>query len=177
MRILARGLKANLVGAREGTYPEALDAATGQRVSAGECWRGGGFNMAHRDFFTAGKQYRVPGFLATSPRQEATKKFMRRAEQAGYQVVQWRLVFDPRGDPRGADEQDHRCKHMSKLRVTHFPNECEFPFQAYSPFTVIAADFTTACRDRGRPVPHHDARARHIDGILEDERLPLTPWF
>jgi hypothetical protein len=175
--ILARGLKANLVhpnGAREGVYPEVLDAVTGNRVSAGECWRGGGFNMAHKDFFTVGKTYRVPGFLATSPRRAATNDFKTRAEAAGYRVVQWKFEFDPRGDPHGVNDKDFRCKHINKLRVTHFLNEDEYLFQAYSPFTVTAADFTTAGTAAN---PFLITLRPALDGSLEDEALPLAPWF
>ena len=170
--ILARGLKTNLVhpnGAREGVYPEVLDAVTGNRVSAGECWRGGGFNMAHQGFFTAGKKYRVPGFLATSPRRDATNPFKERAEAAGFRVVQWKFEFDPRGDPLGAGDQARRCKHINKLRVTHFRGEDEYLFQAFSPFTVTAADFTTAGTAAD---PFLGTLEPALDGLLEDEGLP-----
>ena len=62
---------------------------------------------------------------------------------------------------------------MSKLRVTHFPNECEFPFQAYSPFTVIVQVPTAGTAAD----PYLITLEPAIDGKLEDERLPLTPWF
>ena len=32
------------------------------------CWRGGGFDDAHQAFYTVGREYRVPAFLATSER-------------------------------------------------------------------------------------------------------------
>ena len=38
---------------------------------------GGGFDDAHRDFFTVGKQFRVPGFLATSFERATALRFLR----------------------------------------------------------------------------------------------------
>jgi hypothetical protein len=161
--ILARGLKANLVGERNGTYP-----------AGGVCWRGGGFNMAHRDFFTVGTTYRVPGFLATSLRQAVTNDFMDRAEAAGFPAVQWRIEFDAKGDPAGENLRGHRCKHVNELRVTHCPGEQEFLFQAYSVFTVSDADFSTAGTTAD---PHRITLAPALDNALEPEDLPLAPWF
>lgn len=41
----------------------------------GITWRGSGFDDAHRPLFTAGKQCRVPGFLATSFSEEVATEF------------------------------------------------------------------------------------------------------
>jgi hypothetical protein len=45
----------------------------------GRCFRGGGFDDAHRGFFTVGKKYRVPGFLATSFSEDKAEEFLYRA--------------------------------------------------------------------------------------------------
>jgi hypothetical protein len=171
--IFARGLKTNLVGTREGVHPQVMDPGTGLRVSAGETWRGGGFDDAHQHFFTGGRKYRVPGFLATSARQAVTNNFMFRAEAAGFRVVQWRFVFDPEGDPRGSNVQARRCKHVNLLREPHVAGEVEYLFQAYSVFTVASADFSTAGTVAD---PYRITLTPAIDNALEPEDLPLAPW-
>jgi hypothetical protein len=172
--VLARGLKKNLVDRDEGVYPELKDAG-GQRVSAGECWRGGGFDDQFRPFFTAGKKYRVPGFLATSVKQSATNTFMGMAQAAGHPVVQWRIVFDPRGDPQGDNLPGHRCKHVNLLRVSHVPDELEFLFQAYSVFTVRDVQWS-AVAPATMAQPHRITLVPASDNALELEDLPLAPW-
>ena len=44
---------------------------------------GGGFDDAHRGFFTVGKKYRVPGFLATSFSEDKAEEFLYRAHVEG----------------------------------------------------------------------------------------------
>jgi hypothetical protein len=175
--IFARGLKTNLVGKRDGVdsgvFPVVLDPDTGLRVSAGETWRGGGFDDAHRPFFAAGRKYRVPGFLATSARQAVTNDFMFQAEALGLPVVQWRFVFDRDGDPRGANLRARRCKHVNLLRESHVADEEEYLFQAYSVFTVASADFSTAGTAAD---PYRITLTPAIDNALEPEDLPLAPW-
>jgi hypothetical protein len=171
--IFARGLKTNLVGTREGVHPQVLDPATGLRVSAGETWRGGGFDNVHQHFFTAGRKYRVPGFLATSARQAVTNNFMIRAEAVGSPVVLWRFVFDQDGDPRGANVQACRCKHVNLLREPHVRGEDEYLFQAYSAFTVASADFSTAGTTAN---PYRITITPSVDNAHEPEDLPLAPW-
>jgi hypothetical protein len=159
-------------------YPQVLDPDTGQRVSAGETWRGGGFRdtPATRAFFTVYQKYRVPHFLASSARKAVTNTFMQRAEDLGYPVVQWRFVFDGRGDPRGNDNaQEHRCKHVNQLRETHVAGEVEYLFQAYSAFTVREvqwSDVTPATKAR----PHRIMLTPAVDNARELEDLPLAPW-
>ena len=42
----------------------------------GQIFRGGGFDDSFRGFFTVGKQYRVPGFLATSFSRSKAEEFL-----------------------------------------------------------------------------------------------------
>jgi hypothetical protein len=158
----------------------------------GVCWRGGGFNMDHQGFFTQlaaetqaaqaqaqpqtqlQAQYRVPAFLATSARKAATNSFRDRAQEAGFPVVQWKFEFDKRGDPRGDNDSNHRCKHINKLRVTHHPNEDEFLFQAYSAFAVLSADFSTAGT---AAEPYCITLSPAVDNKEVSEALPLAPWY
>jgi hypothetical protein len=64
--VIARALNVNLVAGRTAgvVFPQS-----------GQSWRGGGFDEQHRKFFTVGKKYRVPGFLATSLRKSVTQNF------------------------------------------------------------------------------------------------------
>jgi hypothetical protein len=163
--ILAHALKTNLVGARQGIYPRG-----------GETWRGGGFNMEHQGFFTVGKKYRVPGFLATSLRKAVTNGFMDRAQAQGFDVVQWRIEFDVRGDPRGDNKSEYRVKHVNELRATHCPGEDEFLFQAYSVFTVTEVQWSHVRPATARH-PHRITLRPSYDNASESCRLPLAPWF
>jgi hypothetical protein len=44
-------------------------------LTAGVTYRGGGFDDAHRSFFTAKKQYRQPCYLATSFSRSKAEEF------------------------------------------------------------------------------------------------------
>ena len=114
--------------------------------------------------------------MATSLRQAVTNTFMDRAEAVGHPVVQWRIEFDPRGDPQGQNLSDYRCKHVNELRVTHVPGEFEFLFQAYSAFTVSDVQWS-AVTPATRAQPHRITLTPALDNALEDERLELAPWF
>jgi colicin import membrane protein len=162
--IIARALNMNLVAGRTSgvVFP-----------SDGKCWRGGGLNEAHRDFFTVGKKYRVPGFLATSLRQTVTNNFMFRAEAAGSPPVQWCIQLDMRADPQGENSLVHRCKHVNLLRVTHVPGEEEYLFSAFSVFTVREVVWSSAPTMED---PHRITLEAAIDNALEPEDLPLAPW-
>jgi hypothetical protein len=166
--IIARALNLNLIAGRT----ESVDYPQN-----GECWRGGGFDEQHRQFFEVGKTYRVPGFLASSLKKSVTQTFLFRAEAAGYPVVQWCIKLNPRADPQGENSHLHRCKHVNLLRVTHVPGEVEYLFAAYSVFTV--------CDEPGNPYwstnpttqnPHRITIEAAIDNSLEAEDLPLAPW-
>jgi hypothetical protein len=63
----------------------------------GKVYRGGGFDSAHRDFFCVGKQYRVPGFLATSFSEAKAQEFRFMAEALGQESILWVVHVDPEG--------------------------------------------------------------------------------
>jgi serine/threonine protein kinase len=166
--IIARALNMNLIAGRTESvaYPQN-----------GECWRGGGFDEQHRTFFTPGKKYRVPGFLASSLRKSVSQEFLFRAEAADYPVVQWCIKLNQRADPQGENSLLHRCKHVNLLRVTHCKGEMEYLFAAYSVFTV--------CDEPGNPYwsdkpttqdPHRITIEAAVDNSHEEENLPLAPW-
>ena len=98
----------------------------------GRTFRGSSFDNQYRDFFTVGKSYRVPGFLATSCSEDVATQFMRLAEAYGRQPVMWVVYLDPAGE----HDADRRCKHANYVSHTHVGGEAEFLFTAYSIFTV-----------------------------------------
>jgi serine/threonine protein kinase len=162
--IIARALNKNLVAGRTAAvrFPEN-----------GECWRGGGFDDQHRDFFTVGKKYRVQNFLATSFLKSVAARFMFNAEASGFPVVQWQILLDTRADPQGEDSLQHRCKHVNFLRVTHVPGEEEYLFAAFSVFTVCEVVWSDnpTCQN-----PHRITIRAAIDNSQEPEDLPLAAW-
>ena len=102
--------------------------------------------------------------------------FMDRAEAQGCPVVQWRIEFDPRGDPHGDNLGKHRCKHVNQLRVTHVPGEHELLFQAYSTFSVKSVQWSTVTPATAAN-PHHITLVPAIDNAQESNELPLAPWY
>ena len=53
--------------------------------------RGGGFRAEHKNFFTVGKAYRVPGLLATSFSEDKAYEFIGRACSRGEPPVHWKI--------------------------------------------------------------------------------------
>ena len=71
-------------------------------------YRGGGLPDEHKAFFTEGKKYRVPGFLASYYSEDKAYEFMYRAHDdgAGLPAVKWVVELDP----RGAKQFKYRCE-------------------------------------------------------------------
>ena len=81
----------------------------------GRTLRGSSFDNQHQDFFTVGKSYRVPGFLATSFSEAVATRFLREAQAYGRQAVMWVVFVDPAGE----HDADRRCKHVNYVSHTH----------------------------------------------------------
>ena len=60
--------KSGVLGVPKGPFPEG-----------GVLWRGGGFPGKHRGFFTKGKKFRAPAYLATSFKRHTAENFRRNA--------------------------------------------------------------------------------------------------
>jgi hypothetical protein len=146
----------------------------------GITYRGGGFDDAYRDFFTVGKQYRVPGFLATSFVEGKAMEFLRAAEAYEHQPVLWTVHVDP----AGADDATKRCKHANLIKYSMVPGEQEYLFSAYSIFTVRSVEWGV---DRAHHRIHLDAASNNKsdaeggDGRwatpVGSEELPLAPYY
>lgn len=146
----------------------------------GRTLRGSGFDNQHQDFFTVGKSYRVPGFLATSFSEAIATRFMRMAEAYGQQAVMWVVHVDPAGE----HDADRRCKHVNYVSHSHVDGEAEFLFTAYSIFTVRSVTWGQA------GAPHcieldaaTDNRVQAEGGAgrwatpVGSEDLPVAPWY
>ena len=156
------------------------DAAALDFPPGGRTLRGTGFDDQHRDFFTKGKRYRVPGFVATSFSEAVATRFMRTAEAYGRQPVMWVVHVDPAGE----HDATHRCAHVNYVSHTHVGGEAEFLFAPYSIFTVRSVTWGAG------GAPHRieldvasDNRAEAEGGTgrwatpPNSEDLPLAPWY
>ena len=115
---------------------EALGPAT--FPSNATSHRGGGFDLAHKDFFSEKKKFRVPHPLATSGNEDVAYDFWRKAFLKGFMPVHWNFHFDERGEK----SRRYACKHVMLLEtITNINKEVEYLFAAYSVFTVRSAIF------------------------------------
>jgi hypothetical protein len=121
---LARGINAMCVEGRSGAdlpFP-----------AGGITYRGGGFDDQHKDFFTEGKVFRQPCFLATSFLQAKAEYFRGRAQKNGFQGILWVICTDPAGE----HDVTKRCKHVNFVQHSLVAGEEEYLFATYSIFTV-----------------------------------------
>ncbi len=105
--------------------------------------RGGGLPDQHKEFFQAGRKYRVPSFLATSFSPAVADNFMVWADQRGERSVRWIIHVDP----EGAHVRSKRCVHVNYVenRASNVGFEEEYLFAPYAPFTVREVRFCTMC--------------------------------
>ena len=169
---LTRGINAMCVEGRGGAvlpFPPS-----------GTTLRGGGFNNDFIDFFTEGKVFRQPCFLATSFAAHKAEEFRARAEAAGFPSVLWVI----RVDPAGEHDLTKRCKHVNFVKHSLVPGEQEYLFTAYSIFTVRSVTWGSG------GAPHRIELDAASDNRVEAEgtgggrwatpigslELPLAPW-
>jgi hypothetical protein len=146
----------------------------------GITYRGGGFDDAHQDFFTPGKSYRVPGFVATSFSRARAQYFLGRSTAPA--KIMWVVYVNP----AGAADRAQRCKHVNLVthRAPGVPDEQEYLFTAYSIFTVRAVTWgeggaphridIDAASDNNSAAEGGDGRWATPPG---SEDLPLAPWY
>jgi len=131
--------------------------------------RGGALPLQHLPFFTAGKKYRVPMFLATSFNEMTAYGFWYRKFDEGQTPVHWVIHLDPAGQ----HNLMKRCKHVNLVSGSNVDGEEEFLFAPYSVFTVISVHVPPRPTDAD-PILIHIMAA--IDNRHEAEDLPLAPW-
>jgi hypothetical protein len=132
-------------------------------------YRGGGFNMQFKDFFMSGKQFRVPGFWATTPTQKISDSFIERAFHAGFEPIRWIIKIDPVA----------HCWHVNFIsrslihNIEGKPMEDEFLFSQFSVFTVSKAVWQST------PTPScpHEVHLKALpDNRHGAPKLKLAPW-
>ena len=136
----------------------------------GISWRGTGFEDAHRDFFTPGKTYRVPGFLATSFSRAVAERFIfNNATALGKPAVLWKVHVDPEGE----HQPGKLCRHVNYVAKTHVPGEQEYLFTAYSVFTIRQVTWSV----NPQATPHEIELDAALDNQEHSLDLPLAPWY
>jgi hypothetical protein len=128
-------------------------------------YRGGGLPVEHQSFFSVGKEYRVPMYLATSTdRGVCLRTFCYRAHSAtNHPPVLFTVLIDPAA----------RCVHVNGIKRTNCPDESEFLFVPYSVFQVVGVNW------KEKPTwmdPHEVIIKAAPDNQLCSEDLPLSPW-
>ena len=144
-------------------------------------FRGTAMPRCHRAFFTKGKKYRAPMFLATSVREDVSVDsfLMRLAPPNDDQTppsqepVLWRFHLD------GTLPQNRRCLQANFIGRTDGTanEEHEFLYSPYSAFTVRAVHW------EAEPCVNTYERRFHTididvapDNLREPDDLPLAPW-
>ena len=145
-------------------------------TAAGEIctYRGGGLPREHKAFYTVGKQFRVPMFLATSASPGIANRFMERARVED--KVLWKFKFDETLAPA------ERCKHINFIDRTDqtVDGENEYLFAPFSAFKVLSVEWsaqpTVASPHRVclAVAPDNRGPPSMPDGPPED--LPLAAW-
>jgi hypothetical protein len=133
-------------------------------------FRGGELPLKHAEFYEAGKNYRVPGFFATSFNEDVAYRFLYIKFAEGKTPVKWIVELDP----RGRDALQYRCKHVNFCKNSDVPGEEEFLFAPYSVFTVISLTAPPAPTDDDPVIVRLQAA---VDNLKEPEDLPLAPWY
>ena len=141
---------------------------------------GGKLPDKHRAFYTVGKKYRVPGFLATSFSKDVAVGFR---DGNGYPKDSPGVLWVVHVDPAGEHDPAQRCKHVNFVQHSLVPGEQEYLFAPYSIFTVRAVSWGAG------GAPHRieldaasDNRAAAEGGAgrwatpAGSEDLPLAPW-
>ncbi len=135
----------------------------------GRTFRGTAFDNVHRHFFMEGKKYRAPGFVATSFNETTAMGFaVRNGLDHGRPAVLWEVQVDPAGE----HDPTRRCKHVNYVRNGLAGDEKEYLFTAYSVFTVRRVEWSA---DAAR-LSCIELEAA-LDNSVEDEDLPLAPWY
>lgn len=147
--------------------------------SSNRTYRGTALPICHRDFFTVGKTYRVPMYLATSADDDVAEEFMQRLappsaaqEPAHQEPTMWIFHFD----------KEKRCKHVNFIDKTDgsASGENEFLFVPYSIFKVRKATWVDKPRVNDMERRYHtieiDVAPDNIKGPMAKPDLPLAPW-
>lgn len=135
--------------------------------------RGASMPREYQTFFTVGKKFRVPMFLATSADDEIAENFLPQApatagQQPPFQEpIMWHFHLDP----------VKRCKNVNFIDRTDntVKGEKEFLFTPYSTFTVRSIKWNPS-----PSITLNEYHEIHVDVSPDNARepttLPLAPW-
>jgi len=132
-------------------------------------YRGAAMPVCHRDFFTVGKTYRAPMYLATSADEDVSSDFMDRDEP-----IMWTFHFDP----------VKKCKHVNYIDRNDgsVSDESEFLFVPYSIFRVRKVTWVHNAKfdPSAQIMRYHeievDVAPCNCKGPMVQPDLPLAPW-
>eukprot|EP00729_Bicosta_minor_P005202 gene5202-26196_t len=144
---------------------------------SGLTYRGAILPTCHVAFYTVGKQYRIPGYLATSFAEKVAKSFSKRAWQAEKNSAsgeQPAIIWVVQVDPAGEDDEEELCQNANYIANTLVPGEDEYLFVPYSAFTVTKVELSPTPNYKK---PHRIYIEAAGDSLLEPEDLPLAPWY
>jgi hypothetical protein len=139
----------------------------------GTTYRGGLLPNDHLPFYSVGKQYRVPGFVASSFKEKVAKSFARRAYQSAAGKTP-AVIFVVQVSPEGEEDDAELCQNANFITNTLVPGEDEYLFVPYSVFTVTKVEISPNPNYRN---PHRIYIDASLDSLLEPEDLPLAPWY
>ena len=162
-----------------------LTARRGQFPPSGITYRGAVLPREHLWFYKLpGRQYRVPGYLATSFEKE-TAKFFAERQEALQGHAHPMVLFVVKVDPRGEDNEEYRCWNAGYItKSMGCQDEFEFLFVPYSVFTV--EKFEERQRTPDNPYSYiitvnaaRDNLPHYVDGKLfrVPTTAPLSPWY
>merc|ERR1712150_138705 len=154
------------INERRVTREGGINLAEATFPPKGTCWRGGAFDNQFRSFFTKGKMYRIPVFLATSAKETIAESFLFKVPKTQARV-KWRVQVHPKGEKNAK----YRTHHMTFVSKTLIPGEGEYLFAPFSIFTVFKAKWS-----KDKSEPHLIVLKAAVDNIYEKE-LPLAPWY
>lgn len=137
-------------------------------------YRGASLPPEHQPFFSVGKVYRCPMFLATSPQYHVASSFFGGKTHPVLYVINVTVVKNcqcpqyvrcSHGQPT--------CSHVAFLQHTEYHGEDEYLFVPYSVFTVKSVTWKSPPTSNEPHVIELDAA---IDNVKESDVLDLAPY-
>ena len=172
------GSSSGAVGGAGGGASQPNDGVLAIKFPAdGITYRGATLPEEHLAFYTVGKEYRVPGYVATSFQEKVAKRFARRAWQEAEHSSTGRLpavLYVVQVDPDGETDEDVLCQNANYIANTLVPGEDEYLFVPYSVFTVTKVELSP---NPNYKKPHRIYITAADDSLLEAEDQPLAPWY
>lgn len=144
-------------------------------------YRGGAMPRCHQGFFTGGKAYRAPMFLATSTDEDVSVHtfLMRLPAASASQSPPWQEPVLWRFHLNGSLPENRRCVHVNFIDRTDgtVHGEDEFLYAPYSTFTVRHVEWQAQPTVNGFVLrPHRIDVDVASDNLRQPLDLPLAPW-